>query len=395
MPTRESVLINKIPLDHKFMDYPQSFPSVDQLYLELFENKNKIKQHLVNKDYIPNHIQKGLGSQGISSPKISSPQSISSDSSISSKKMDKQKSSTPDLTDDEHSSHSVRSTPAQSVRSTPSRNSSQTQHTPAQSVRSDQTPVKNQSSDLLTNKLQNLLSKEKRTSYQDKYSKGSSKFEEYQKSRKRLPTLSELEKQGAATINREYADASRLNNENEDLKREMLFKFDLLRKSYKEQSIPTFSIHSDLDMMKKSYDDTVRRLSLDSSVENYKKYMIGAFMLIEFALGKWLNFDMKGYTQQQIVSMSSYEKLLVELGEKSYIPEGRKWSVELRLVFLIIINTAFFVVGKMIFSSTGANIMNAINSMNIANQAPQKEEPKRKMQGPSINLDDLPDISEV
>jgi hypothetical protein len=139
----------------------------------------------------------------------------------------------------------------------------------------------------------------------------------------------------------------------------------------------------------------VRRLSLDSSVENYKKYMIGAFMLIEFALGKWLNFDMKGYTQQQIVSMSSYEKLLVELGEKSYIPEGRKWSVELRLVFLIIINTAFFVVGKMIFSSTGANIMNAINSMNIANQAPQKEEPKRKMQGPSINLDDLPDISEV
>jgi hypothetical protein len=377
MPARESVLINKISLDHRFMDYPQTFPALDQLYLELFENKNKIKQHLVNKDYIPQNSPSP-------SPRISSPQSISSsDSSVSNKKP-----STPIFADDENSVHST-PTP-KSVQSTPTPKSVHSEQSTDSKIAS-----KNQSSDLLTNKLQSLLSKEKRTSYQDKYSKGSSKFEEYQKSRKRLPTLSELEKQGAATINREYADASRLNNENEDLKREMLFKFDLLRKSYKEQSIPTFSIHSDLNMMKKSYDDTVRRLSLDSSVENYKKYMIGAFMLIEFALGKWLNFDMKGYTQQQIVSMSSYEKLLVELGEKSYIPEGKKWSVELRLLFLIIINTAFFVVGKMILSSTGANIMNAINSMNIANQVPQKEEPKRKMQGPSINLDDLPDISEV
>jgi hypothetical protein len=217
-----------------------------------------------------------------------------------------------------------------------------------------------------------------------------SRFEEYQRSRKRLPTLSELEKQGATTVRRELADASRLQIEDEDQKRELLFKFDLLRKSYREQTIPTFTIHSDLNMMTRSYEDTVRRLSLDSSVETYKRYLIGAFMLIEYALGKWLKLDMKGYTQQQIVSMSSYEKLLIEIGEKQYMPEGEQWSVEIRLVFLVIINTAFFLVGKMIMSNTGSNIMNAINSMNRANPDPPA---KKKMQGPNINLDDLPDVN--
>jgi hypothetical protein len=81
-------------------------------------------------------------------------------------------------------------------------------------------------------------------------------------------------------------------------------------------------------MMTRSYEDTVRRLSVDSTVESYKRYLIGAFMLIEYALGRWLKLDMKGYTQQQIVSMSSYEKLLIEIGERSYMPEGEQWSVE-------------------------------------------------------------------
>jgi hypothetical protein len=146
-------------------------------------------------------------------------------------------------------------------------------------------------------------------------------------------------------------------------------------------------------MMCRTYEDTVKRLSLDSSVETYKRYLIGAFMLIEYSFGKWLKFDMKGYTQQQIVSMSSYEKLLIEIGEKAYMPEGEQWSVEIRLVFLVIINTAFFLVGKMVLNKTGANIMSAINNMNTATTTP--EPPKRKMQGPSINIDDLPDVNEL
>ena len=363
MPPKDTIVVVKIPSSKKFIDHPQTFPKTEQLYLELIENKTKIKQNLVNKDYKP---------PSSSTEKYSSPE--------------KENNPTPPLeveTPVESFSPKEIATPI----SIDERSPSDEEEEPERVVKSED----------LSQKLQNLLKSKKTPSqvYNDKYSQERTQhnFNEYQKSRNRLPTLSELEKQGEARVPREFADASRMSIENEDLKREMLFKFDLLRKSYKEQTIPTFSIHSDLDMMKKSYEDTVKRLSLDNSVESYKRYLIGAFMLIEFVLGKWLHFDMKGYTQQQIVSMSMYEKLLIELGEKSYIPDGSKFPVEIRLLFLVMIQTAFFIVGKMIFNKTGENIMNAINNMNKATTP--GETPKKKMQGPSINIDDLPDISEL
>jgi hypothetical protein len=99
---------------------------------------------------------------------------------------------------------------------------------------------------------------------------------------------------------------------------------------------------------------------------------------------------MQGFTQQQILSMNSYEKLLIELGEKSYVPTGSKWPIELRLLFLIIMNAAFFIVSKMIMKKTGANLMNMINGMNTS--SPGSSAPrKRKMRGPNINLDDIPE----
>jgi len=406
MPSKETLVIQKIPLDRKPIDHPQSFGRVEQLYLELIENKTKIKQHLVNKDYEPPEHLESLprpithSPSPLPSPTTSSsssvkrhkftpessvrapPQSIHSDDEVALseagsedrfRQLDRQIHGDPEaaLRDDDDAQSR-----GETLGSKDTNDPKRTQHA------------------LLSNKLQDLLAKRGggESSAQVAPATGgeSSRFEEYQRSRKRLPTLSELEKQGATTVRRELADAARLQVEDEDLKREMLFKFDLLRKSYKEHNIPTFTIHSDLSMMTRSYEDTVRRLSLDSSVETYKRYLIGAFMLIEYALGRWLKFDMKGYTQQQIVSMSSYEKLLIEIGEKSYMPEGEQWSVEIRLVFLVIINTAFFLVGKMIMNKTGSNIMNAINSMN---RATPQEAPKKKMQGPNINLDDLPDLN--
>ena len=183
----------------------------------------------------------------------------------------------------------------------------------------------------------------------------------------------------------------------EDKKRELIFKFDLLKKSYPlaAGSIPEYTIHSNLQEMQKTYDMTVRKLSLDSSVESYKTYLIGGFMVVEFVFGNFLGFEMEGFTQQQIISMHSYEKILIEIGEKSYVPTGSKWPVELRLLSVIIMNAGFFIVGKMIMKKTGANLLNMVNSMNSNNNSTTNtQKQKRKMKGPDINLQDIPDLSD-
>jgi hypothetical protein len=213
----------------------------------------------------------------------------------------------------------------------------------------------------------------------------------YQKNRD-PPTLSEIESKGGIIRKKEIRNIDYVSNEEyeeEDLKRELMFKFELLKKSYPVTSIPEFSIHTDYKTMRRTYENLVRKLSLDSTVENYKTYLIGGFMCSEFLLGNYLGFDMQGFTSQQILQMHQYEKLLIELGEKSYVPEGEGWSVEVRLLFLVITQTAFFVISKMIMKKTGANLMNMINSMSSVNTA-RSQAPKKKMKGPDINIDELP-----
>jgi len=115
-------------------------------------------------------------------------------------------------------------------------------------------------------------------------------------------------------------------------------------------------------------------------------------MGVEFILGNFLGFDMQGFTQQQIISMHSYEKLLIELGEKSYVPSGSSWPVELRLLFMIIMNAAFFVVSKMMMKKTGANLMGMINSMNRPRTQTGTTTRKRKMRDPTVDLGDIPNV---
>ena len=213
------------------------------------------------------------------------------------------------------------------------------------------------------------------------------------------PSLKDLEDSGKFVRKREVEDighTSMNDQEKDDAKRELLFKFELLKKSYKTENVPEFSVHSDYDQIKKSYEMTLRTLSLDKSVEDYKRYLMGGFMLMEFACGNFFGFDMSGFTQQQMVSMSSYEKLLIELGEKSYVPSGSKWPVEVRLLFLVIMNAAFFIISKMILKKTGSNLMNVINGMGT-NPAATQNQPnvkKRKMKGPTVSVDDIPDIDQ-
>ena len=182
-------------------------------------------------------------------------------------------------------------------------------------------------------------------------------------------------------------------------KADLLFKFMVLRRQYPQVDIPEFTEHSDMNTMRRVYDQIIRRVSLDSSVDSYKQYLTGGFMVLEWVATNWLGFDLSGFTQQQGQMMNRYERLLIELGEKNYSTVGSRFPVEVRLIFLIIFNAGLFYVQKMIFSGGdgGANIMNTMfGGMNQAPPQPQPQQRRKRaggMRGPTITPNEVEEIT--
>lgn len=392
MPKKE-VRVMKVSADKIHREYPQSFPKMPRLYLELIENKLKIKQDLINREYIPkspsnNDIEEPYQDDNKSEEndyrKNRNKSSRDNDNIFSRKKTDEDDNSTISIgsRDDVDSDRGSRD------------DDTRTEFSDDRSSENLSVRLKE-----LLDDVSDINSEDSFNSRRENFSKSNQKYtkrRDRDEFNRKPPTLSELQKRGAYTQSRELRDinntsVSEINEE--DKKREILFKFDLLKKSYPTAIIPEYTIHTDYQMMVKSYEDCVRRLSLDSSVESYKTYLVYGFMGCEFVFGNFLKFDMEGFTQQQILNMNSYEKLLIELGEKSYVPSGSKWPVEVRLFFVVIMNAAFFIVGKMIMKKTGSNIMNMINNMN-SRVAQTNTVRKPRMKGPNIDMSDMPDLEE-
>ena len=352
----------KVPLDKTIRtNFRKDFPKMSRLYLELIENTNKIIPDKLGKEYIPDYTKKPDGFHEMR------------DTTNNFENL--QKSLQDDL-DSDNDVFNEDSDDEMSIRS----------------ITSDDEDFDDD--DPLTNQLKSLLDDDDSSSIN---SLSNHSVHRSNRSKKRTPpTLDQLRQTGAyeaPKVVKEFKDDPNEYEDEEDKKRELLFKFDLLKKSYKGSHIPEFSIHSDYKTMERTYEHTVKKLSLDSTVETYKTYLIGGFMVVEYVFGSWFKFDMQGFTQQQILSMGSYEKLLIELGEKSYVPEGSNWPVEIRLLFLIIINAAFFIISKLILKKTGSNLMGMVNSMNASSAPPSTQTgAKRKMKGPSINLDEIPEF---
>ena len=392
MPKRQELQVIKVPLNRSILSKPQVFPRMPRLYLELIENKEKIQQDLINVEYSP----RALPDQNDNNYNSATPSPKSSNKKFENRlDMLLSDDSASDISDNKSeisSDDSVSPSAASSITDL-----------------SIEEQKEEKSDDNLSDRLKELLNDDsgsenstpapkntKKSSGSDKYSRHRDKFGHTINNINSAPTLAELEANGDYVPKRELRDINQTNpqkeQQEEDNKRELLFKFDLLRKSYPGSTIPEYSIHTEITTLEKSYNDCVRRLSLDSTVENYKTYMVYGFMGCEFVFGNFLGFDMQGFTQQQIISMHSYEKLLIELGEKSYVPSGSSWPVELRLLFMIIMNAAFFVVSKMMMKKTGANLMGMINNMSTPKQPQPQSVPKRKMRGPDIGLGDLPEL---
>ena len=167
-------------------------------------------------------------------------------------------------------------------------------------------------------------------------------------------------------------------------KRKYLRNFRILKKKYKNrEDIPDFSEHTDLSIMKATYDSILEDINLDNSVDTYSMYLYGGFAAIEWFFTQWVQIDFTGFAKEQAKQKEKYDKLLIELGERPYNVWGSNLPVEIKLLGFVLLNAAFFYIGKLI----GTNIMDIFSSGNKINnvtetkkKSPKKQ--KRKMRGP-------------
>lgn len=442
---RLPIQIRKIPLSRQVQRPTQSFfPRMPKLYLELLENKEKIKQNLVNQEYVPpvsNFVKPDL-SLSLLEPlketpetevtKINKDDDSHSESSgkisvISSGSENSSNDTDDDILGDDDDSNSnsnededeviqyVKPKPKKPFRNlTPfhfedydsqdeterkesSPNYFEQQNKYNQSLPSPpnfNNPLHNNNnfnnppppSTKPNDSIQNILG-----TNSDVPLKPTVPQTAFQRP---PPALSELGMMKRTVPNLNYMET---NPEEENLKRELLWKFDSLKRSYNIE-IPEYSVHSDYTTMKRSHDNLLKRVSIDNSVENYKKILFCSFYGLEYILGKYLKLDMNGFAQSQVISMVTYDRLLIELGEKSYIADEEQWPVEIRLAGLVLGNCALFCLCRLIeknpmadTKSTGGlfNIVNSFMQTFGGNSNNNLQKEAKKMRGPNIDLSQM------
>lgn len=316
--------IERIPLaTHEKILPLKSFPFMPILYLELLENKTKVRKEYLNKYYVPPPVVP----PAVVPPAVDPPQA-----------QQQQPVRAENVDDDEDGGENYR------------------QEEKVEKELEESNESNNNNPDPVAEQLDNLLGED---------------LKEEESQPTNPPTLLELHQKKKITLNNYSEDDEEVQKE----RNSVYFKYEVLRRMHPNAHIPEFTMYSDPKLMSQKYEMLTKKLSLESSVENWKRYMIVFVMGCEVLLGK-INFDMEGFAQQQIMSMSTYDQLLVEMAEKSYVPSGSsKWSPEIRLMMMLTMNVVLFVVSKMIFKKTGTNLLGTINNVTLRQEERNMKEP--------------------
>jgi len=133
-------------------------------------------------------------------------------------------------------------------------------------------------------------------------------------------------------------------------------KFGILRNAFPEMNIPNYDDDVNLKIKHAHYVRYLRHIHVDNSISNYRLYLIVFWLGLELFGVKVLGLSVSGFTQRQFESMRQYEHLLQELGEKSNTSIGSEWPVEVRILFMSLVNAIVFVIIKYLADWAGPSL---------------------------------------
>ncbi|GAH45396.1 unnamed protein product, partial [marine sediment metagenome] len=177
-------------------------------------------------------------------------------------------------------------------------------------------------------------------------------------------------------------------------------KFGILRNAYPEFNIPFFDTTVGLEIKHQHYERYVHQIHIDNSVGTYQVYLLILFACVELFCVKILGLNLGGYTLNQLTLTSKYDKLLVELGEKSYGSMGSSWPVEARIIFMSLFNALIFLVIRLFASYLGPGIGDVLQQ--VVNSFMAREDPSDQIKkaqriaigGDAPEASGVPDVPE-
>lgn len=386
----------------------KNFKRMPVMYCELLENKEKIKPELVNREFIDTsstHSEPSSPEKSFSSIDKSTTSNVSKNRD---KSLDKSLDKSPDKSLD-FPSKSIESTYSGYEKESNRWGKESASSSPLKSERREEELEKEE--DELSKRLEELLDKGRSRNRSESHSRRRSRDNSRDPSRDRSRDRSadpnrrrddrdrredyrdrredyrDAKKYVASQVapslysdlkyNKKVVEEIPKPGDTDKMKRELLFKLQLLKQSYKDfefNEMDEFTMHSNYDEMVEKYDMILKKVSIDKDVSSYRGYLTTAFYAIEHFIAPWLQVDMTGFAQEQIVHMTKYDALLIELGEKHYIPSGSQWPVEVRLLGLICMQTALFVISK--------QFMNSFKTNNLFTPPSVQKKQGTKMSGP-------------
>ena len=384
-PKKKKLKVIKVPQDYQWEYKMAQFPYMPILYLEYFENRNKVIPQLRGTEYIPRGIDIS-GYRSIRDVTSNAEQELIKEVNDSEFTMTSTsfRGRSPDTSKSEHEpTSSARSAARSENRNFVSIESLQGKEDVSDTIdlkdssSSDKPHPSSEENDPVVAMLRGA--QEKKTSISEPGAIAStiagatvlasggvsSAPHQYHTLPGMPPTFSQINS-GKIPMSGGMRDLSgNLKDEEAILtkKRDILWKLKLLKRGYKDAIIPDFNEYTELATLEREYDQLVRQLRIDSKVSNYKRYLTMGFQAMEFILTKMVNLDAaSGLTESQLTEMNEYERLLVEIGEKSSLDTASQWSPEIRLGFLVLMNTVIFVGGKMAFQAGGTSILDSISN---------------------------------
>lgn len=137
-------------------------------------------------------------------------------------------------------------------------------------------------------------------------------------------------------------------------------KFSILREAYPQMKIPEPNEDETIDEVKAAYKQYVKRIHVESSVEQNKIYLLILWLIIDVVGTRFFRLPFHGrYVKSQFKYMQKYQILLIELGERSYVDgSGEGWPVEFRLLAMAVFHGVIFALVQILASKLGGGSAN-------------------------------------